>query len=114
MKKALTVLGGVLTIASMFLAFVKAGEISVTGMDIPNNVAYVYIGVGAIIAVLGFLEKLNIVTLILGLGVAGMGIKYYMDASSSFTSAGIGIWVMIGGGILAVIGSAMGMMRKTA
>ena len=114
MKKALTVLGGVLTIASMFLAFVKAGEISVTGMQIPNNVAYVYIGVGAIIAILGFLEKMPIVTLILGLGVAGMGIKYYMDASTEFSSAGIGIWVMIGGGLLSVVGSAMGMMKKTA
>src|SRR5436190_1310509 len=107
MKNVLTILGGVLTIVSLFLAFVSAGDVSFTGMESfkmadTSWVAYMWIACGAVIAICGFMGKkpLNIVSLILGLGVLGMAVKYKMDAGAS---TGIGLWMMIGGGALAVI-----------
>ena len=84
----------------------------VNGMQL-GGVAYFWIACGAIIAVMGFMGKkmLNIVSLLLGLVVAGLGVKYKMDAGG-FT--GIGIWLMIAGGALAIIGSVMGLMKKAA
>ncbi len=116
MKKVLTILGGLLTIGCMFLVFVKADGMEVTGMDIPNHLAYVYIGAGAVIALVGFMDKkgLSILSLVLALGVLGMAIKYYLDTTKESLTVGIGLWLMIAGGALAVIGSVMGMMKKTA
>ena len=76
-------------------------------------VAYLWIGCGAALIACGFLGKsaLNIVALIIGLAVAGMAIKYKMDAGEA---TGIGIWLMLGGGVLAVVGSAMAMKKKAA
>jgi|GEM_PF-3514496 len=121
MKNVLTILGGVVTIVSMFLKFASAGEMSLTGMEWMKLgdrvwVAYLWMGCGAVIAICGLLGKkpLNIISLILGLAVAGVGIKYKMDLGEVGGDAGIGLWMMIGGGALAVIGSAMAMMKKSA
>jgi len=118
MKNVLTILGGVLTIVSLFLAFASAGEVSFTGMESfkLNDtawVAYMWIAIGAIIAICGLMGKkpLNILSLVLGLAVLGMGVKYKMDMGAA---TGIGLWLMIGGGALAVIGSVMAMTKKTA
>jgi len=118
MKNVLTILGGVLTIVSLFLTFAAAGEMSFTGMEsfkLQDTawVAYMWIAIGAVIAICGFMGKksLNIVSLILGLAVLGMGIKYKMDVGAA---TGLGLWMMIGGGALAVIGSIMATMKKTA
>lgn len=116
MKRALTVIGGLATIAAMFLAFVKAGDIEVNGMQIPNNVGYYYIGCGAVIAIIGFVGKrgLYFLSLLLGLIVAGLGINYFMDYSTDDTTAGMGIWALITGGVFAIIGSAMALIKKSA
>lgn len=114
MKNVLTIGGGVLTIVAMFLAFVKGGGIEVTGMQLPNNVGYFYIGCGAVITIVGLVGKrgLNILSLLLGLVVTGLAIKYQMDAKTEYTSAGIGLWVMLAGGVLAALGSVMALMQK--
>ncbi len=118
MKNVLTILGGVLTIVALFLAFAAALGVSITGMDYiklrdGDWVAYATIAVGAVIAICGLMGKkqLNILSLVLGLAVTGMAIRYKMDVGSD---AAIGLWMMIGGGVLAVLGSAMAMMKKTA
>ena len=112
MKNYLTIAGGVLTAVSMFLPFVSLGGLSVSGID-SGGVAYLWVGCGAALIACGFLGKsaLNIVALIIGLAVAGMAIKYKMDAGEA---TGIGIWLMLGGGVLAVVGSAMAMKKKAA
>ena len=109
MKNYLTIGGGLAIIISMFLPF--ALDINLMAM---GGVAYFYIGCGAIIAVVGFVGKkmLNILSLILGLTVLGLGIKYVMDYKDLGVPVGIGLWVMLAGGALAAIGSLMGLMKK--
>ena len=114
MKNFLTIGGGLLTIVSMFLTFMTVLGTDVNGMSL-GWVSYFWIACGAIIALVGFLGKkmLNILSLLLGLAVAGLAFKYQMDANE-FGSVGIGIWVMMGGGVLAIIGSIMDLTKKTA
>jgi len=113
MKNYLSILGGLATVASMFLPFVSFAGVSRSAWDGGGAETYMWIGCGLVIAICGFLGKkpLNYVSLVLGLAVAGMAIKYKMD-SGEF--AGMGIWIMLAGGALAVIGSVMAMMKKTA
>ena len=113
MKNYLSILGGLATAASMFLPFVSFAGVSRSAWDGGGGETYMWIGVGVAMIICGFLGKkpLNYVSLILGLATAGMAIKYKMD-SGEF--AGIGIWIMLAGGALAVIGSAMALMKKTA
>ena len=113
MKNYITIGGGLLTAISMFLPFVSAMGISVTAIQSSGSEAYIWIACGVVIAIAGFLGKkmLNILSLLLGLVVAGIAIKYKMDAGSM---TGIGIWMMMAGGALAVIGSVMGLMKKSA
>jgi hypothetical protein len=109
MKNYVTIGGGLLIIVSMFLPYL--GEEN--GMKSLENVAYFFIVCGALIMLCGFMGKkvLTIVGLILSLAVLGLAIKYKMDAGDL---GKIGIWVMLGGGALAVIGSVMGLMKKAA
>src|SRR5437868_13368352 len=111
MKNYLSILGGLATAASMFLPFVAFAGVSRSAFDAGGE-SYVWIGCGVAMIICGFMGKkpLNYVSLILGLATAGMAIKYKMDAGE-FT--GIGIWIMLAGGALAVIGSIMGLMKKT-
>ena len=104
MKNQLTIAGGLLTVVSMFLPFISIMGISVSGIDNPDGVGYFWATCGAIIAIVGFVDKkkLTFLSLIVGLGVAALAFKYKMDAGSL---AGIGIWVMLAGGILSVVGS---------
>ena len=113
MKNYITIGGGLLTVISLFLPFVSAMGISITGLQSLGNVAYLWIGCGAVIAIAGFMGNkiMNIVGLLLGLAVAGVAIKYKMDAGSM---TAIGLWLMIAGGVLAVVGSVMGLMKKAA
>ncbi len=112
MKNYVTIIGGLLTAVSMFLPFVSLGGLSATGMD-SGGVAYLWIGCGVVMMVCGFLGKkpLNFLSLILGLAVAGLAIKYKMDAGEA---TGMGIWMMLAGGALGIIGSVMGLMKKSA
>ena len=114
MKNVLTIGGGVLTIVAMFLTLIKAGGFEFTGMQLPDNVGYFYIGCGAVIVIVGFVGKkgLNILSLLLGLVVTGLAIKYMMDVKGEDASIGIGLWVMLAGGVLAALGSVTALMQK--
>jgi hypothetical protein len=116
MKNYLSIGGGLLTAISMFLPFISVLGMSASFMDAKGSVAWFWIACGVIIAICGFMGKkmLNVVSLLLGLVVLGLGIKYYSDASGLGASLGIGMWLMLAGGALAVIGSVMGLMKKTA
>jgi hypothetical protein len=116
MKNYVTIGGGLLTVVAMFLPFISMLGLTVNFMDSKGGVAYFFIACGAIIAIVGFIGKkmLNILSLLLGLVVAGLGVKYYMDTTSLGATVGIGLWVMIGGGALSIIGSFMGLMKKAA
>lgn len=113
MKNYLTMGGGLLTAIFPFLAFVSLGGLSVTCIEANGNVGYFWVAVGVVMAVCGFMgsKVMNIVGLILSLVVAGMAIKYKMDAGAA---TGIGIWLMMAGGALGVIGCAMALMKKSA
>lgn len=115
MKKYLTFAGGVLTIVSPFLPFLSVLGLSATMLQSRSGVAYFFIAVGVIIALMGFMGKrwLNIVSLLLGLVVAGLSFVYMNDANSNGAKPEMGIWMMMAGGILAVIGSVMGLMKKS-
>ncbi|MBK7433736.1 MAG: hypothetical protein IPI66_07430 [Chitinophagaceae bacterium] len=116
MKNYVSIGGGLLTAISMFLPFISMLGTSVNFMDAKGSVAWFFIGCGLVIAVVGFMGKkmLNILSLLLGLVVAGLALKYQSDAKSLGATVGIGLWVMLGGGALAIIGSVMGLMKKTA
>ena len=112
MKNYLTIVGGLAIAVAIFLPFATVLGISASLWD-TGGVGYLWLGCGVVLIICGFLGKkpLNFVSLILGLAVAGMAVKYKIDAGE-FT--GIGIWIMMAGGVLAVIGSVMGLMKKTA
>jgi len=107
MKNQLTIGGGLLTVISMFLPIVSFMGKSLSMLDNPDGVGYFWIACGIIIAVVGFVnkKKLHILSLILGVIVAALAIKYQRDASAFLGTTGIGIWAMLAGGILSVVGS---------
>lgn len=116
MKNYVTIAGGLLTGIAMFLPFISMMGTTITFMDSKGSVAWFFIACGLIIAVVGFMGKkmLNILSLLLGLVVAGLAMKYQSDAKSLGATIGIGLWLMLGGGALAIIGSIMGLMKKAA
>ena len=116
MSRIFNILGGLMIAISVFLAAVKSEAMSVSMFDTEEKrgVAYFFIVLGVIIAVVGLVNKrwLNILSLLLGLAVAGLAFKYKGDATTEMTSAGMGIWLMLAGGLLACVGSVMGIMNK--
>ena len=116
MKKYITIAGGVLSAISPFLPFISLMGISATLHDARGGVAYFFVVVGLIIALMGFLGKrwLNIVSLLLGLVVAGLGFVYMNDAHDKGATVEIGIWMMMAGGIIAIVGSVLGLMNKNS
>lgn len=116
MKNYVTIGGGLLTAVSMFLPFISMMGSSVNFMDSKGSVAWFFIACGLICAVVGFLGKklLNILSLLLGLVIAGLAMKYQSDAKSLGADVGIGLWLMLAGGALCIIGSVMGLMKKAA
>jgi hypothetical protein len=115
MKNYLTIVGGLAIAIAVFLPFGSVMGLSASLWDAGAD-SYIWLGVAVVLIVCGFLGKkgLNYVSLILGLGAAGMAIKYKMDLGSAGATTGIAIWVMLAGGVLAVIGSVMGLMKKAA
>lgn len=113
MKNYLTIGSGLLLAICMFMPFLTIFGITQTGMAM-EGVAYFYIVCGIIIAIVGFVGKrwLNILSLLLGLMVAFMALKYQGDAKAFNSAIGIGLWLMLASGVLAVIGSIMGMVRR--
>ena len=86
MKKVIAVIGGGLIIASMFLDFFTSEFMNFTGLEYFTKfevnanktfLGYVFIGIGAAMAIFGVLNNraLHMLNVLLGLAVAGMGVK---------------------------------------
>ena len=114
MNRYVSISGGLLIAISMFLPFISVSGISSVGTAM-GGVAYFFIVLGLIIAIVGFVDKrwLNIVSLLFGLIVAALAIKYSGDAKDAGGSAQIGIWIMLVGGLDSMIGAVMGMFKKS-
>lgn len=116
MNRYVSLAGGLLTVISMFMPFISvAGIASSNGMAM-GGVAYFFIVLGLTIAGVGLANKrwLNILSLLFGLIIAALAIKYSGDAKDAGATAGIGIWTMLIGGLVSLVGSVMGMMKKKA
>jgi uncharacterized protein with PQ loop repeat len=105
--------GGALVIVSMFLPFFSILGISSNGLGM-GGVAYFYMICGAAVAAISYLPKrwLNIVSIVLGLIIAMLAMKYQSDAKSLGAEVGIGLWLLLVGGLLSIVGGIMGVIKK--
>ena len=112
-SKLLLIVAGVLAIASAWLPWVSIMGITANGFqgEMRGNPGLFFIVLGALIAVMGLVGKKwsYIVAILLALCVAGLGAKYYSDATSLGADAGYGVYAMMAAGLIGIIGGAMGM-----
>lgn len=119
MKRILVIAGGLALIAAMFLPFQK-DIIFHEGHDIfegdDEYIKYLWMAAGVVIAVFGLLSHrvFSMVALALGLGVLGMGVKYYLDTTTEIYNPAWGVWLMLAGGTATVIGAAIRLMGRPA
>lgn len=110
--KLITIIGGILTIVSAWLPWVKAMGVSMNGFqgDMAGNPGIFFVILGALAAIMAILNKKwsAIVAIIMGLIVVALGIKYIKDAGEF---KGYGLYVMLAAGLLILIGS-FSSMRK--
>lgn len=121
MKKIITVAGGLLIVAAMFLPFVTSPIKSYTIFECSGNDGYIFIGCGAIITIVGLIGKraLYILGILAGIFVTYMAWQYKAEPPlSGFSGMPVaissGIWLMLAGGIIAVTGSVIGLLKKDA
>lgn len=113
----ISLIGGVLLVAAPFLPFV----LGVSMMDwaklggSSSWVAYIpmIIGVVLILSALAGIKALKIVAIIFALIAAGLGAKYMSDAGQ-LGGAGMGIYAYLVGGLLGLVGNAMGLKKTPA
>lgn len=108
------VLGGLMLIISVFLPAVTVYGESFSFINHPtigSGVGIFFIVLGVIIAVVGLVKKrwLHILSIILGALITLLTINYFADARGG---ASAGLYLMLIGGILSVIGSLFGFMKK--
>jgi len=116
-SKLLLFLAAILSIVSAWLPWVSFMGINLNGFqgEMHGNPGLFFVILGALIGIMAFIGKKwsMIVAILLSLCVAGLGFKYYNDAHAEGMSAvGYGLYVMIAGGVIGVIGGIMGMMAK--
>lgn len=106
--------GGLSTIVSLFLPAIEIMGIKANLFDGGSGVGifYIILGVVAIIASLVGKKWLNAISMILGLIVLALAIVYLGDAQDAGISPGIGIWMLLIGGALTIIGNVVGMIMK--
>jgi len=122
MTSKLTMIGaGILTAISAWLPWVTLMGISQNGFmgEYRGNPGIIFVAMGVIIAVMGLLNKKwsAIVAILFSLCVAGLGIKYYGDATSGDAatvgaSAGYGVYCMIIAGAAGIAGGIMRIIAK--
>jgi len=100
--------GGLLTALSVFLPAMA----SISFMTANSGVSIFFIVCGLIVAGVSFLDKkwLNVVSVLIGLMVTLLAIKYQGDAKA--LGVGIGLWVMLLGGVASLAGGVMGIIKK--
>ncbi|KOY86555.1 hypothetical protein AD998_10730 [bacterium 336/3] len=106
--------GGLLTAISVFLPALSVMGMKTNFMESNSGVAYFFIVCGLIVAAVSFLGKkwLNILSILIGLMIALLAIKYQGDTKSSGGEVGIGLWVMLLGGVASLAGGVMGIIKK--
>lgn len=107
-------IGGIMTIISVFLPAVTVYGESFSFIYHPtvgSSVGIFFIVLGVLIAVVGLLKKrwLHILSIILGALITLLSINYFNDARGG---ANIGLYLLLVGGILSLIGSLLGFMKK--
>lgn len=110
------IIGGVLTILSVFLtAMTVLGEShSFIGHPNGSGIGIFFIVLGAIIIVVGVVKKrwLHILSLFLGIIVAMLSMNYQADCNDLGADIGIGLWVMFFGGLVTFISAIIGFLKK--
>lgn len=110
------IVAGILSIISAWLPWVTLSGMSQNGFmgDYGGNPGLVFVVMGAIIALMGLLNKKwsAIVAILLSLLVCMLGLKYYNDATtgdavSVGASAGYGVYLMIAAGFIGIAGGIM-------
>lgn len=121
MNRILSILGGLLVAIGVFVPFASMAGISMSmmesgGLSGNKSVVYVIMGIGAIAALVGLVNKrfLNILNIILGLAAAGMGALLYSGEKEKSMDPGMGTWMIIVGGVLIILGAIMGVAKKKA
>jgi peptidoglycan/LPS O-acetylase OafA/YrhL len=118
MTSKLTMIGaGILTAISAWLPWVTLMGISQNGFmgEYRGNPGIIFVAMGVIIAVMGLLNKKwsAIVAILFSLCVAGLGIKYYGDATSGdAATVGDGVYCMIVAGAAGIVGGIMRIIAK--
>lgn len=115
MKKGIVgIVGGLLTIVSVFLPMVNVSELSISMFETTKGVAVFFIICGVTVIGVSLLSKrwLNLLSMFIGLIVCLLALKYYGDAESMHAVVGIGVWLMLSGGLLTIVGSIIGMIGK--
>ncbi|HNP55259.1 MAG TPA: hypothetical protein PKK69_11585 [Ferruginibacter sp.] len=112
-SRLMLIAAGVLSIVSAWLPWVTVLGQSTNGFmgEMRGNPGLFFIILGAIIAVMGLINKKwsAVVAILFALMVAGLGFKYYGDATSGDAAlvgakAGYGVYVMMLAGVLGVVG----------
>ena len=115
-SRLLLFLSAILTIVSAWLPWVSLLGITQNGFkgEYSGNPGLFFVVLGALIGLMGIFGKKwsSIIAILLALCVAGLGVKYYNDATSLGATAGYGLYAMMAGGVLGIIGGIMGMMGK--
>ena len=122
MNSKLSMIGaGLLSIICAWLPWLNLMGHSLNGFmgDYKGNPGIIFIGLGVIIAVMGLINKKwsAVVAILFSLCVAGLGIKYYTDATSPEAtmigaSAGYGVYLMIVAGLAGIAGGIMRFVTK--
>jgi hypothetical protein len=109
-SKLLLIVAGILAIVSAWLPWVSFMGITANGFQgsMGGNPGLFFVILGALIAVMGLIGKKwsAIAAIVLALCVAGLGVKYYMDAGEA---VGYGLYVMMAAGVLGIIGGVLAM-----
>lgn len=109
----------ILSIVSAWLPWISLLGINVNGFqgDMRGNPGLFFVILGVLIGLMAFIGKKwsAIVAILLSLCVAGLGFKYYRDATADgMGAAGYGLYVMMAAGVLGIIGGLMAMKGKGA
>jgi hypothetical protein len=113
-KKYVGVAGGIVIAVSMFLPLINLLGVSMTMFKSSSGVAIFFIASGLVISWISLTSRrwLNILSVLFGLIVCMLAMKYYSDANNSGAGIGVGIWVMLIGGMFSIVGAIMGLLPK--
>jgi hypothetical protein len=119
-KNILGILGGILVVVGTFLPWERALGVTFTGMTGSGGVLVIILG--ALIAVFALIGKKwsNIVGLLVALGTGALivaritDINSYSDIPEMDAGIGFGLWIVLAGAVLGLIGCGMAAFKRSA